>query len=197
MGRGEGREIEREWKNDGERKFLVSSHKTLITLWGPHVTISSKPMHVPPPKPHLIMKQRTKLTPCWSYCFSSNLCALLPGLTPAGSAPWKGMPPTAWNTHHSSFLGLWLPGLIITDITIFIHIEIIFLFWRFIGIWWRDLEWTRPKDIPFPLGSDQHQKVCNNQPHALLFFIKDWILTQIRWFFGTPVMWWAVWAWTR
>ena len=88
-------EREREGKNDGERKFLVSSHKTLIPLWGPHLMISSKPMYIPPPKPHLIMKQRTNLTPYWSYCFSSNLCALFPGLTPAGSAPWKGMPPTA------------------------------------------------------------------------------------------------------
>ena len=46
-----GTKGEREGENDGERKFLVSSHKTLIPLWGPHLMISSKPTHIPTPSP--------------------------------------------------------------------------------------------------------------------------------------------------
>ena len=169
VGRDEGRE--RGGENDGERRFLVSFHKTPIPLRGPHIMISSKPTHRPPPSP-TSWCNRTSLTPYWNYCFSSNLCALFAGLTPAGSAPCRAMPPTAWNPHHSSCSGLWLPGWTLTDTAIFIHIEMIFLFWRFIGVLWQDLEWTGPKDITLPLGSGQHQEACDNQSHSLPFQYK-------------------------
>ena len=75
-----------------------------------------------------LYQRRTSLIPYWISSFSSNLCALSPVLSHAGSAPSSLQ---SVKEHCLSpkyiidfFSSLWLPGLTFKAITLFIHTEI-------------------------------------------------------------------------
>lgn len=74
----------------------------------------------------ILLQQRSNLSPYWNYSISSNLCALLPGLSHFGSATLslqtvKECCPST----QQPFSRLCLPGLIFQGITLFIPIKII------------------------------------------------------------------------
>lgn len=157
------------WHGSRDQVFFVSKSHWLGDVWVMNI---------------ILLQRRTIVTPCWSYFFSSNLYALLPVLSEAGSAlllcQSKRMLHVAWNIHNSPFLVFCFPRL---NIKAQFTIHMIKSFrtennFVFEGrhdvtgaLWLETSTWTaaRTKDYTSPPGCGQHQEVCNNELHLLSF----------------------------